>query len=504
MTELAYPSGLTRNQGVVSLQAVLDSLLPREVLRFRHLGVDGLAFHSGEVAPGNLFFAIPGTRHNGSAYAQEALSRGAVAVVAEQPLNLPCPVLVVPNARRALADAAAFYYGNPSRELPVVGITGTNGKTTVAHLCRGILELEGSRVGLMGTNGCEFAGRTLPSQNTTPDPLRINGYLREMVARGASACVMEVSSHALVQERVRGLRFAVGTFTNLSQDHLDYHGSLREYARAKARLFAMLPRGSIACIASDAAYQQMMREALPAGVDCLGFGLEGEAEVRAENLVCTLDGTRFDLIMPRGRVELMLRLPGPHNVQNALAAAATCLSLGVSELSIAEALERAVPVDGRLECVGHSHGVQVFVDYAHTPDALAQVCGTLAPLTRGRLLVVYGCGGDRDRGKRAPMTRAVGAHATVGYMTSDNPRSEDPEAILDDMEEGIEAAACRFYRVADRSQAIRRAISEARPGDTVLVAGKGHESYQVLRDSVVPFDDREEARSALRSKAGLQ
>jgi UDP-N-acetylmuramoyl-L-alanyl-D-glutamate--2,6-diaminopimelate ligase len=502
MTELSYPSGLSRSLGVVSLQSILDCLSPREVLRFRHLSVEGLAFYSGEVQPGNLFFAIHGTRHNGSVYANEALRRGAVAIVAEEPLNVPCPVLVVKNARRALADAACLYYGSPSQDLSVVGITGTNGKTTVAHLIRSCLELEGESAGIIGTNGYEFGGRTVPGTNTTPDPLRVHGYLREMADRGARACVMEVSSHALVQDRVRGVDFAVGIFTNLTPEHLDYHGTIEEYAKAKSELFRTLGDRSTACICLDSPMAQMMIEACSDEVFLATFGLHAGARIRAENLVCKLEGTRFDLVMPRGRVELMLRLPGRHNVQNALAAATAALSLGVSELSIAAALERCRSVDGRLELVGRGDDVQVFVDYAHTPDALEQVCSTLASLTAGRLVVVFGCGGDRDRSKRPLMSDAVARFAGVGFMTSDNPRSEDPDSILDDMEQGLNGDAGRFFRVVDRREAIRRAVETARPGDTVLIAGKGHESYQILRDSVIPFDDREEARLALAAKAG--
>jgi UDP-N-acetylmuramoyl-L-alanyl-D-glutamate--2,6-diaminopimelate ligase len=245
----------------------------------------------------------------------------------------------------------------------------------------------------------------------------------------------------------------------------------------------------------------MMIEACHEDVRVVTFGLTPGGSVRAENLVHTLDGTRFDLVMPRGRVELLLRLPGRHNVQNALAAATAALALGASELSVAAALERARAVDGRLEFVGRSDGVQVFVDYAHTPDALEQVCSTLASLTKGRLVVVFGCGGDRDRSKRPLMSTAVARFAKIGYMTSDNPRSEDPEGILDDMERGVDLQGSSFYRIVDRAEAIRRAVFEARPGDTVLIAGKGHESYQILRDSVIPFDDRVEARAALEGRA---
>ncbi len=500
MTELAYPSGLSRGWGVVSLQSIMDQLQPREVQRFRHLVVERLVFNSTEAQPGSLFFAIPGNRQNGSIYAQDAVQRGAVAVVAEQALNLPCPVLVVADARKALADAAALYYGHPSKSLPVVGVTGTNGKTTVSYLIRNCVELEDKQVGVIGTNGWDFAGRKVPTTNTTPDPLRIQGYLRDMQDRQAQACVMEVSSHALVQERVRAVDYQVGVFLNLTQDHLDYHGTLDAYTEAKAKLFAGLRAGATACLSADSDASQRMAEKLAPGVKVRYFGLDGEVEVRAENLRCSLEGTQFDLVMPRGRVAMMLRLPGLHNVQNALAAASASLALGVSELSIATALEAARPVDGRLQLVGHKEGVRLYVDYAHTPDALAKVCSALWGLTDGRLIVVFGCGGDRDKGKRPLMAKAVAENADLGIMTSDNPRSEDPEAIIDDMEAGMQPARAEFFRIADRAQAICRAVNTARPGDTVLVAGKGHESYQVLRDSVVPFDDRQVSLEALLAK----
>ncbi len=498
MTELAYPSGLSQSRAVVSLQSLVDQLQPVEVQRFRHLGVEALACNSDEVVPGSLFFAIRGVRKDGATYATQALNRGALAVVSEQRLNLPCPVLVVSNARRALADAAAAYYGHTSGRMPVVGVTGTNGKTTVSHLIRGCLEATGRRVGMIGTNGYQFGGRTVPMANTTPDPLRVQGYLREMADRQANACVMEVSSHALTQDRVRGVKFRVGVFLNLTQDHLDYHATLKRYAEAKAELFRSMYPGSVACLNADSDASTIMQEALDPGIRVRKFGIKGDAEVRAEDLQCTLEGTRFVLCMPKGRVELMLRLPGAHNVQNALAAVSACLALSVSELTIASALEQARPVAGRLERVGDNEDIRVFVDYAHTPDALEQVCSTLSELTAGRLLTVFGCGGDRDPTKRPLMTMAVGHHADVAYMTSDNPRSEDPESILDDMEAEIGDDGCAFYRVVDRATAIQRAVLQAEPGDTVLIAGKGHESYQILRDSVIPFEDRLAAEEALQ------
>lgn len=505
MTELAYPSGLASGQGCVRLRELRDCLQPRSTLHFRDLAVEGLCFHSAEVRPGNLFFAIKGARADGNAFVQHALARGAVAVVADEAVMAPCPVLVVDNARRALADAARYYYRDPSRSLSVVGVTGTNGKTTVAHLLRACLQADRRQTGLIGTIAYEFAGRRIPAGNTTPDPVRIQGYLRDMADRYASACVMEVSSHALDQERVRGVRFATAVFTNLSQDHLDYHATMSAYGAAKSRLFAMLQPGATAVLNRDDAYSSLMEEVIPPGVRVLGYGLDPRADVRAEAVRPGPDGTRFQLSMPHGRVELFLRPVGVHNVQNALGAAAAALALGVSELTLAAALEDARPVPGRLEQVEaplsrRPSGVRVFVDYAHTPDALDKVTSCLKELTERRLIVVFGCGGDRDRTKRAPMAAAVARHADVAFMTSDNPRSEDPEAILDEMQGGLDGARAAFHRVVDRAEAIRSAVAEAREGDTVLIAGKGHESCQILRDSVVPFDDRQEAARALAAK----
>ncbi len=497
MTELAFPSGLTASQGLLGLGAIRQALRPVQVQRYHEVVIDGLATHSAEVRPGNLFFAVPGTRDDGATFAAHAVARGAIAVVSGRPLDVPVPVLVVPDVRAAVADAASIYYRHPSRSLPVVGITGTNGKTTTTHLLRACMEAARWKVGLLGTIGYEFDGRRLPASNTTPDAARLQGYLREMADRCLDACVLEVSSHALSQHRVRGVGFRAGVFLNLSQDHLDYHGNMRDYAAAKAKLFEMLPRGATACINMDDPAGRIMREATPPGVELITFGQSRDAMIRVERLRPTLQGTRFEITLPNGRVELHLPLPGLHNVQNAMAAAAAAIALGLSDLTVAQALEAAPQVRGRLQRVSPRHDVRVFVDYAHTPDALEKVCATLEQIADHRLLVVFGCGGDRDRAKRPLMARAVSRYADVAYMTSDNPRSEDPEKILDDIEAGVGQVACAYYRIADRARAIQQAIRDARPGDTVLIAGKGHETYQLMRDSVVPFDDAQVATEAL-------
>lgn len=497
MTELAFPSGLTASQGLLGLRAIRQALRTLQVQRHQDLVIDGLATHSAEVRPGNLFFAVPGTRDDGAGYAAHAVARGAVAVIASRPLDVPVPVYVVPDVRIAVADVATLYYRQPSRALPVIGVTGTNGKTSTTHLIRSCMESARWKVGLLGTIAYEFDGRRLPASNTTPDATRLQGYLREMADRCLDACVLEVSSHALSQHRVRGVEFRAGVFLNLSQDHLDYHGDMRSYAKAKAKLFEMMPRGGSACINMDDPAGRLMREAMAPGVELITFGCNRDAMIRVERLRPTLQGTRFEITLPHGRVDLNLPLPGLHNVQNALAAAAASVAVGLSDLTIAQALESATPVRGRLQRVGGRHPVRIFVDYAHTPDALEKVCTTLADLSKGRLLVVFGCGGDRDPTKRPLMARAVSRFADVAYMTSDNPRSEDPERILDDVERGVGDVACAYYRIADRTRAIQQAIRDARPGDTVLIAGKGHETYQLMRDSVVPFDDAQVATEAL-------
>lgn len=543
MSDLAFPSGLPSGQGFVRLRELRDCLQPREVMHWRDLAVDGLAFHSAEVRSGNLFFAIRGAKNDGSVFVQQAIARGAVAVVAEEPMSLSVPVLVVNNAREALADAARFYYRDPSKALSVIGVTGTNGKTTVGHLIRACLQADRRQVGLIGTIAYEFGGRRIPAANTTPDPVRIHGYLREMADRFASACVMEVSSHSLDQDRVRGVQFAVGVFTNLSQDHLDYHGDMSTYRAAKARLFRALGPGSTAVLNRDDPASFAMADELHTGVQILWYGMSPDADIRAEDVQPGPDGTRLKIVMPNGAVELFLPIVGQHNVENALAAAAAALALGASELTVASALEDARAVPGRLELVeapgrlgigmrsgggiderqrgsdavvsGRVGGggasvlrggrVRTFVDYAHTPDALDKVCETLASVCEGDLHVVFGCGGDRDRGKRAPMARAVAQHARFAYLTSDNPRSEDPASIIADMVGGLgeaeqSGAACDAFEVVDRADAIRLAVRQAKPGDTVLIAGKGHETYQVFKDSVVPFDDRLEASRALAAR----
>jgi len=460
------------------------------------LEIRGIAHDSRRVRAGYIFFALVGTARDGHDYVASAISRGAVAVVAERPVSAAAnvPQILVRHTRRALAEVSHRFFGRPSSAMDVVGITGTNGKTSVAHLCRSILRAGGHSCGLLGTIEYDTIRRTLPAGMTTPESMDIHQFLHEMAAEGGRHAVMEVSSHALDQHRTDFVRFAVGVFTNLTQDHLDYHGGMGAYREAKARLFEGLGPRSWAVLNADDPEHDFF-----AGRSCAGkirYGLGEGADVRAVIRHASLDGVVFRLISPIGQATVRSSLVGRHNVYNALAAASCGVALGLDLDAIRAGIEEMPPVPGRLERVDCGQPFQVLVDYAHTPDALESVLSSLKDLVPGRLIVVFGAGGARDRKKRPLMGRAVEAKADLAWITSDNPRTEAPQDIIDDILAGI-TRRMLFRTEPDRGLAIRAALAAALPGDLVLIAGKGHETTQVLRDRAVPFDDREVARAAL-------
>ena len=456
----------------------------------------GVQCDSRRVKPGDLFVAVTGRREEGCKYAGAALAKGAVAILSEIPLHeFARHVILVRDVRRALACLASALNGWPSRTLRVYGITGTNGKTTAAWLLREILRAGGSNPGLLTTVKVEYGGREIPATRTTPDACELQSLLAAMQGAGCDSAVMEVSSHALDQQRVAYLRFAGAAFTNLSQDHLDYHVTMEAYFEAKKKLFAQLARempGAPAICFRDAGYGERMAAylaTLPLRLVTCGFS--PASGLRAEDVSVTTDGSRFTLVTPDGgRRALCVHLAGRYNIANMLCAAGLALEAGVPLDAVASALEAAKPRWGRLERVPAPVPATVFVDYAHTDDALTNVLGTLREMTRGRLTVVFGCGGDRDRTKRPLMGRACAALADRLVITSDNPRSEDPSAIIGEIMAGVPAGTS--YEVEpDRRAAIRRALEGATAGDVVLVAGKGHEPFQELADRTVPFDDRQ-------------
>lgn len=461
--------------------------------------VEGIALHSSRVRPGWVFVALKGSRADGNAYIDEALKRGAIAVVSEfPPLRSQADktaFIQVEDARYALAVMAAAFYGKPSGGLDVTGITGTNGKTTVAGMLKAILRADGRKPGLIGTIAYEVGQRMISASRTTPDALMIQSLLREMVDAGCRSAVLEVSSHALEQKRVACVDWRAGCFTNLTQDHLDYHGTMEKYFEAKASLIRLLPRSSVAVLNADDAYVQRLQHQ---GVACevVDYALDRSAMVGGRLLETSLKGSTFALESPWGHHEGSIRLPGKHNVSNALAAFSLACAQGVAPESALRALEQMAPIPGRLALVSGDADFQVFVDYAHTDDALKHVLQALKAETHGRVIVVFGCGGNRDMAKRPLMGAAASEGADILVVTSDNPRGEDPRQIIDAVLQGVDSEK-ETHVLVDRREAIVRAIALARAGDTVLVAGKGHETYQQIKGRMLPFDDAEVVREVL-------
>jgi UDP-N-acetylmuramoyl-L-alanyl-D-glutamate--2,6-diaminopimelate ligase len=492
---------------VVPVSELLAALPEKTVVGPLPATVTGVSDDSRRVAPGECFVAVPGFRVDGRRFVAEAVARGAALIVTEgPPLDaIAVPQVLVPSARAALGRVAAAYWGHPSRELTVVGVTGTNGKTTTTYLVEALLRARGLTPGVVGTIEYRLGGRRLGAGQTTPEAPALQALLAEMREAGARGVAMEVSSHALALHRVDDVAFDVAVFTNLTQDHLDFHGTLEEYRRAKRRLFELLERspkpGRTAVInADDPAGPEMVRDL---GVPVLTFGLSPLAAVRGVEWTVTLQGVRLVAQTPGGRVTLASGLTGEHNVLNLLGALAVGLALGLDRDTAAEALATVEAVPGRFEQVRAGQPFLVVVDYAHTPDALERVLRTARKLTPGRLGVVFGCGGDRDRAKRPLMGALAARLADRVWVTSDNPRSEDPTRILEDILAGVrqvEGGEARTARDVDRRAAIAAALDWARAGDTVVIAGKGHETAQIVGSAVLPFDDREVARELLRGR----
>jgi len=466
----------------------------------RGLEVAGLEYDSRRVAPGYLFFAFPGQRHDGRHFAAQALERGAVAVVSESPApeGFPGPWLEVEHGRRALAIAALNFYGHPDQRLALTGVTGTNGKTTTTYLLDAMLRAAGRVTALLGTIEHRVADRALPAVNTTPESLDLVRRMDELLAAGGTHVTMEVSSHGLALARVYGFRFHTAVFTNLSQDHLDFHGTMEEYFAAKRRLFegAGGPPPRFAVINADDPYAR--RLPLPEPQRVLRYGLGDEATVRALDIVADFDGLRFRIADPRGVHKVSSPLPGRMNVYNILAAWSAALTYDLPVEALQRGLAACRSVPGRFEKVEAGQPFLVVVDYAHSEDALRNVIRVARELRPHRVLTLFGCGGDRDRSKRPRMGEAAAALSDYVVLTSDNPRSEDPLAIIEDALDGLRRHSTPYCVEPDRARAIRVILEQARPGDIVIIAGKGHETYQVLKDGAIPFDDREVARRALR------
>jgi UDP-N-acetylmuramoyl-L-alanyl-D-glutamate--2,6-diaminopimelate ligase len=488
----------------VRFETLLEAMPEREVHGALPVTVRGLTDDSRRVTAGGCFVAIRGLRADGRRFIPQAVDRGARAIVAEPPDPLPGEAvgrILVPDTRRALPRLADAYFGHPSRALTVVGITGTNGKTTTSYLTEALLRARGLETGVIGTIQYVVRGRARDAGQTTPEAVELQGLLAEMVAAGVGGVAMEVSSHALALHRVDGVGFDVAVFTNLTQDHLDFHGTMEEYAAAKRRLFAeLLPGGrkpgATAVLNADDPVGAKWARTQPGRV--LTFGLGPGHAIRPLEHQSGFGGIRLLATSPAGPIRIDSPLIGEHNVMNLLGAIGIGVALELAPDAIATALASVTRVPGRFEQVGAGQDFLVVVDYAHTPDALQRVLETARRLTTGRLGIVFGAGGDRDRGKRPVMGRIAATLADRVWLTSDNPRSEDPAAIIEEIATGVAPPPPGGYaRHPDRREAIRTALEWARPGDTVVIAGKGHETYQIIGDQVLPFDDRLVAREFL-------
>ncbi|MBM7647221.1 UDP-N-acetylmuramoyl-L-alanyl-D-glutamate--2,6-diaminopimelate ligase [Bacillus ectoiniformans] len=455
------------------------------------------------VDEGALFICIKGYTFDGHTAAQEAVNRGAKAILAEREVEVTgAPVIYVPDTKRAMAPLADSFYGSPTHAMNLIGITGTNGKTTTSHLISEIFTAAGEKTGLIGTMYMKIGEEKIDTKNTTPESLTLQKTFKQMKDKNVTTAVMEVSSHALTEGRVLGCDYNVAVFTNLTQDHLDYHKTMDEYRQAKGLLFAQLgntyqpSEPKFAVFNADDEATAVYKKQTAAHI--VTYGIDQEAMFHANQIELTAKGTVFNLRYPDGQVKVTTQLAGKFNVYNTLAAIAAAYASGIEMSIILSAIKEIKGVDGRFELVSNDQGFAVVVDYAHTPDSLINVLKTVQPLTKGNVFAVVGCGGDRDRTKRPLMAQAACEHASHPIFTSDNPRSEDPAVILQDMEAGVEGK--EYEVIIDRKEAIHRAVSQAKSGDVVVIAGKGHETYQIIGDEVLEFDDRAVAKEALDSR----
>ncbi len=477
--------------------------LDEDALNYQDVTVTGIVSNSSEASAGCLFVAIEGTKLDGHSFCEDAIKRGAVAIVASKKVNLEAtvPVILTKDSRTAYSKLCSRFFEHPSHKMNVIGVTGTNGKTTTSLLIKSILESATEKVALMGTIFTFDGLSRTDAKLTTPDPTFLHNFLYRAYKNGCRSCVMEASSHSLDQRRVEDIKFAAAVFTNLSQDHLDYHKTMNAYRNAKARLFKLVKSNSVVALNADDDASQYM-ESVTSG-KIAWYGLKtGCCSSRIIKL--DIHGSRFAIQFDNGEeLEIKSKLIGLHNVYNSLAASAVCYKMGYNLESIKQGIEKTLCVTGRLERVDSGQDFAVFVDYAHTPEALRNALLSLKPLCKGSLITVFGCGGDRDKLKRPLMGQVVEELSEFFLITSDNPRSEEPREIIREIEKGIKNKS-KYVACEDRAQAIRQAIMMAKEGDIVLIAGKGHEYYQILNDRVVDFDDKIVAREALKEKALLE
>lgn len=476
---------------------LLSELAMSTGLRYTGENVDirSIEYDSRKVKQGSMFCCIVGQLFDGHTFAEAAVKQGAVALLVERELPLAVPQVVVKNARKSMAEMAAAFYGYPQREIQVLGVTGTNGKTTTTYMVKAIAEQAGKKVGIIGTIRNMIGSESLHTDRTTPESVDLFRLLRTMADARVDLVVMEVSSHALEQFRVHGIKFDVALFTNLTQDHLDYHKTFENYLQAKKILFQNAKK---AVVNVDDPYADRIMSGL--SIPITTFGVCDRADIAASDIDITTRGVQFDLHTPCGDVRMNLPIPGLFSVFNAMGAVGMAQAIGIQLPAIKQGLESMTSVSGRLEAVGSHLPYSIFVDYAHTPDALENVLKTVCDFAKKRVICVFGCGGDRDRAKRPIMGEIAGRYSDLAIITSDNPRNEDPMAIIETIEEGVKRSGAKYVVIENRRQAIAHAISVAEPDDVILIAGKGHENYQEINGTRYHFDDKETVKELLEER----
>lgn len=486
----------------MDLRELLTHLHDFVQLPEQNIDITSIEMDSREVKPGALFICIDGYTVDGHSFAQMAVEKGAVAILAEKPVDVEVPVVRVKSTKRAMAVLADAFYNQPTQKMHLIGVTGTNGKTTITHLIEHIFKSQHKKTGLIGTIEIRIGDTSYDVKNTTPESLTLQKTFNQMVEENVEVAMMEVSSHALDLGRVHGCDFDVAVFSNLTQDHLDYHHTMEDYRRAKGLLFAQLgnaynhtrPKFAVLNV-DDAATEEYIKNT---AATVITYGIDRESDIRATNIQITNSGTTFDLTTPTETVSVEMKLIGKFSVYNVLAATAACLVSGLPLSVIVEEIKVLEGVSGRFEVVDAQQDFTVIVDYAHTPDSLENVLKTVKEFAKRNIYVIVGCGGDRDRTKRPIMARIAAEYSTQAILTSDNPRSEDPLAILKDMEKGLDTD--NYVTIADRAEAIRYAVETAHADDVIVIAGKGHETYQIIGKKVFDFDDREVARKMIEER----
>ena len=456
-----------------------------------------MSYNTGTVTDGCLFFCIVGYKTDGHLYAKKAVENGARAIVISRDVEVGNDItkIYVKDTRIAMARMASNFYGNPASKLNVIGVTGTNGKTTSTFMLKSILDTAGHKTALLGTIYNIIGDKTENAKRTTPESLDLQKMFYEMVSDGIDTCIMEVSSHSLALKRVFGVNFKTCIFTNLTQDHLDFHKTMENYFKTKLTIF---DNCDTACINVDDEYGR--RAASTISNRQINYGITNKCDVMAKDIKIREDGTEFTLSYKNNDIQVDIHMPGKFNVYNALGCAASCISLGISPDKIKDGLEVLTGVPGRSEIINAKNGFTIVIDYAHTPDGIVNILKTAREYTKGSLITVFGCGGDRDKTKRPKMGKAAGELSDFCVVTSDNPRSEDPKSIIEDILPGIEETNCNYIIIADRVDAIKYAIKKGKIGDVIVIAGKGHETYQILKDKTIHFDEREIVSAILKEE----